>query len=112
MLMSGYDKRILSNREKTQADLLKDNKMLSNALKRALGVELTETLEDGTTANIPIVDSLVAKKVAFMMENPDKIDLKELSSVLGEQKLEANLNIQSAQDLFGDIVNKKNETEW
>jgi hypothetical protein len=109
-LVNGYEKRILNGYEKTSADLLKDSKMLSNAVKKCLGVEVSETLEDGTVVNVPVVTMIAAKKLAYYMEHPEKADLKELSSVLGEQKVEANINLQGAEELFGDIVNK-DETE-
>ena len=108
-LVNGYEKRILNGYEKTSADLLKDNKMLSNAVKKCLGVMVEDTLEDGTVVNVPVVTMIAAKKLAYYMEHPEKADLKELSSVLGEQKVEANLNIKGADELFGDIVNTEDE---
>ena len=39
------------------------------------------------------------------MENPDKINLKEYSAVLGEDK-ELNVNVKGAEELFGDIAIK------
>lgn len=109
--MNGYEKRIYKGYRKTQADLLKDNKMLSNVVKECMGIEVEKTLDDGTMVNVPVAVELVALKLSYLKEHPEKIDLKELSSVLGEQKVEANLNVKGAQELFGDIVNKEDETE-
>ena len=110
--ISGYEKRVLTDLEKTKADELKDTRTLSNAVKKVLNLPIDERIDDDTVVNIPIAEILVTKKIAYLLEHPEKIDLKEISSVLGEQKMEVNANLKGADELFGDIVNKEeNETE-
>ena len=110
--ISGYEKRVLTDLEKTKADELKDTRTLSNAVKKVLNLPIDERIDDDTVVNIPIAEILATKKIAYLLEHPEKIDLKELSSVLGEQKMEVNANLKGADELFGDIVNKdENETE-
>lgn len=106
--ISGYEKRILSDVEKTKADEIKDTRILTNAVKKVLNLKIDEDLE-GEIVNVSIVEMLAAKKIAYYMEHPDKIDLKELSTVLGEQKTETNLNVKGADELFGNLVIKENE---
>jgi hypothetical protein len=110
--ISGYEKRVLTDLEKTKADELKDTRTLSNAVKKVLNLPIEERIDDDTIVNVPIVEILAAKKIAYYMEHTEKIDLKELSSVLGEQKMEVNANLKGADELFGDLVIKdENETE-
>lgn len=105
--MTGYEKRIYNGWKKSAADLLKDNKMLSNALKTCLGAETERKLASGEVVNLPIVYDLLIELLAYWKEHPEKIDLKTLSTVLGETKQEVNLNARGANELFGDIVNTK-----
>lgn len=104
LLYTGYSKRILKNRNKSDADLIKDDRMFRNTLKEVLGQPFSVDLGDGDVVDVPLVKVLVAKKVGYMLENPKDIDLKEISTVLGENKVEADITLRSAQDLFGDIV--------
>lgn len=103
ILYTGYGKRILSNRKKSNADLIKDDKMFRNTLKEILGQDFEMEI-DGDIVDVPLVKILVAKKIGYMLENPKDIDLKEIATVLGENKIEADINLKSANDLFGDIV--------
>ena len=111
--MSGYEKRLYSGYEKSQADLLKDSKMLQNTVKECLGVPVEIEDDDGTKVSVPVAVMLVGKKIKYMTEHPEKIDLKELSAVLGESKVEVDATLRGASELFGDIVvkEKENETE-
>lgn len=105
--MTGYERRLTDGIKKSAADLLKDQKMLSNALKVALGVETVRKLESGEEVNIPIVYDLLIDLLAYWKEHPEKIDLKVLSTVLGETKQEVSIDAKKgADELFGDIVNK------
>ena len=105
-LMTGYETRVYEGWRKSAADLLKDQKMLSNALRVSLGVETVRKLETGEVVNIPIVYDLLIELLAYWKEHPEKIDLKTLSTVLGETKQETNVNVKGANELFGDIANK------
>ena len=103
LVLSGYQKRIIANRHKSDADLIKDDKMLRNTLKEMLGLSF-ETVVDGEMVDVSLAKLLVSKKISYLMENPKDIDLKELAAVLGENKVEAEITLKSSQDLFGDIV--------
>jgi len=109
--MTAYEKRLYKGYEKSQADLLKDSKMLENTVRECLGMKVPYELDDGSSIDTPVATVLVAKKIKYMYEHPEKIDLKELSSVLNESKVEINANVKGADELFGDIVVNKNETE-
>lgn len=104
--MSGYEKRIFKGIDKTAADLIKDERMVASVLKKCLitEIETEEVLESGEAVNVPIIYELVGKKLAYWKENPDKIDLKELSTVLGELKNETNLNLPKASSVFAGIT--------
>lgn len=91
-LMTGYEKRIYAGWKKSAADLLKDNKMVATALKNCLGVEVERELSSGETINLPIVYDLLIELLAYWREHPEKIDLKVLSTVLGETKQEIDVN--------------------
>ena len=106
-LMTGYEHRVYEGWKKSAADLLKDQKMLANALRTALGVETVRKLESGEEVNIPIVYDLLIELLAYWKQHPEKIDLKTLSTVLGESKQEVSIEARKgADELFGDIVNK------
>lgn len=112
-LMTGYEKRIYEGYKKTAADLLKDNKMVANALRTCLGVETARKLESGEVVNIPIVYDLLIELLAFWKEHPEKIDLKVLSTVLGETKTEIQVESETATDIFKGVVvgAKPNDTD-
>ena len=103
-LMTGYEKRIYAGWKKSAADLLKDNKMVATALKNCLGTEVERILSSGEVVNIPVVYDLLIELLAYWKEHPEKIDLKVLSTVLGETKQELDLNgtIQ-ATDIFKGV---------
>ena len=104
-LMSGYEKRIYKGYGKSAADLLKDNKMVATALKNCLGTDVERQLASGEVVNLPIVYDLLIELLAFWKEHPDKIDLKVLSSVLGETKQEVDLSGQlTATDIFRGVT--------
>lgn len=112
-LMTGYESRIFRGWKKSAADLLKDDKMVTNTLRSSLGVEVpVKMLDTGEIVNVPIVVDLIAAKLSYLKDHPRDIDLKELSTVLGEIKQDTNLNIQNASDVFKGCEVKKNDTDY
>lgn len=109
--MTAYEKRLYTGRQKSQADLIKDSKMLENTVKECLGVNIPIEMDDGSAVEVPVATILVSKKIKFLYEHPEKIDLKELSSVLNESKVEINTTVKGAKELFEDITIKKDETK-
>lgn len=107
--MTGYEKRLYSGLPKSAADLLKDNKMVANALKNCLGTDIEKELESGEVVNIPLVYDLLVSLLAYWKEHPEKIDLKTLSAVLGETKQEAEVTVKGADELFGDLINNNGD---
>lgn len=103
-LLSGYEKRIYSGWKKSAADLLKDNKMVANALKNCLGSEVERHLESGEIVNLPVVYDLLIELLAYWKTHPEKIDLKVLSSVLGETKQEVVIETETATDIFKGVT--------
>lgn len=107
-VMTGYEKRIFRDIIKSPADLLKDNKMISNALKQCLSAETEMYLSNGEVVNLPIAQDLVIELISYWKEHPDKIDLKVLSAVLGETKIEVAAS-ESASEVFKGVYSKKTE---
>lgn len=105
--MSGYDARIYKGYKKTISDRLQDKRVFSNMLKSALLTDVPMTDEEtGETVFIPVGMKLICEKLKYLNANPKDIDLKEISAVLGEAKLETETTLRGADELFGDIVNE------
>lgn len=113
LLMTGYEKRLCSGLKQSAADLLKDNKMVANALKNCLGTETERQLESGEVVNIPLVYDLLIELLAYWKQHPERIDLKVLSQVLGETKEVEPIDKQTATDIFKGVVSgaKPNDTD-
>lgn len=106
-LMTGYELRLAKGKRKSAADLLKDEKMVATAVRDVLGVEVERKLESGEVVNIPLAYDLVIDYFGYLKQNPGKIDLKVLSAVLGETKVEIQANQETASDVFGGIAVKR-----
>ena len=106
-LMTGYELRLAKGKRKSAADLLKDEKMVATAVRDVLGVEVPRALESGEVVNIPLAYDLVIDYFGYLKKNPGKIDLKVLSAVLGETKVEIQANQETASDVFGGIAMKR-----
>lgn len=106
-LMTGYELRLAKGKRKSAADLLKDEKMVATAVRDVLGVEVERRLESGEVVNIPLAYDLVIDYFRYLKNNPGKIDLKVLSAVLGETKVEIQSNQETASDVFGGIAMKR-----
>jgi len=107
ILLDGTSKRIISNKKQSQADLLKNSRMFQNKVKEYLSYEFETELDDGTKVDLPLVDLLVAKRIGYLIDNPKDIDMKEISTVLGENKVEQEITVRGADALFGDLVIKE-----
>lgn len=108
--MTPYELRMFKEIKKSPADVLKENKMMESTLKNMLGMEIEAgEMEDGTVINLPVKDLIVAKKIAYDLQNPKNIDLKMYANVLGENEIKVNANLQGSKELFGDIVINENE---
>ena len=105
-LMTGYEKRLLMGKRQSAADLLKEDKMVATAVRGVLGTEVARKLESGEEINLPLVYDLLIDLFAYWKQNPSKIDLKVLSSVLGESKMEIAAGTETASDIFGGIAVK------
>lgn len=104
IMMSKKDMRILNGMKPSKGDLIKEEKIFTNTIKKFMKSEIEVELDDGSTVNQPLAEVIVAKKVAYDLEHPDKIDLKMYSQVMGEDTKTVDVNIKSAKELFGDIV--------
>ena len=93
IMMSSSDIRILKGMKPSKADKIKNEKIFTNTVRKYMGAEIEITLEDGSKEVMPIVDVMVAKKIAYDMEHPEKIDLKMYSSVLGEETKNLDVNL-------------------
>ena len=111
IVMSKSDMRIIRGMKPTKSDKLKEERMFTNTIKKYLGAEIEVELDDGSKEKMGVVDLVVAKRIAYDIEHPEKIDLKMYSSVMGEDTKNIDVNIKSAKELFGDIVIKPDEEE-
>ena len=102
--MTPYEKRMYREIKKSPGDKLKDDKMLEATLKRVMNLENEVTLESGEVVNVSTREMLILRKVAYDLENPKNIDLKMYANVLGENEIKVNANLQTSNELFGDIV--------
>ena len=93
----------------TKTDELKENSLIKKSLGKALGATVEETLETGEKVNVTIIDVVVAKTIQDAIEKPSTSKLKDLASITGELKESVDVNVRTADQLFGDIVIKK---EW
>ena len=107
--MTPYELRMYNQVKKSPADKLKDDKMLESTLKRLMNLEHEVVLESGEVINISTKEMIVAKKIAYDLENPKNIDLKMYANVLGENEIKVNASLQTGNELFGDIVIKDDE---
>ena len=107
IVMSKSDMRIIKGKRPSKSDKLKEEKMFTNTIKKYLGAEIEVEMDDGSKETMGIAEMIVAKKIAYDMEHPDKIDLKMYSSVMGEDTKTIDVNIKNANELFGDIVIKE-----
>lgn len=110
-LMTGYEKRLAKGVRKTAADLLKDEKMVATAVRDVLGVEVERRLPSGEAVNLPLAYDLVIDYIGYLKANPGKIDLKVLSGVLGETKVEVSTDRETASDIFAGIAVGKAKRE-
>jgi len=110
-LMTGYELRLAKGKRKSAADLLKDEKMVATAVRDVLGVEVERRLESGEVVNIPLAYDLVIDYFGYLKKNPGKIDLKVLSAVLGETKVEVSTDKETASDVFGGIAVKRSSKD-
>ena len=104
IMLSGKDMRIIKGMKPTKADKIKEEKMFTNTIKKYLGAEIEIESEDGSKDVMSIAEVMVAKKIAYDIEHPDKIDLKMYSQVLGEDTKTIDVNLKGSKELFGDIV--------
>lgn len=111
IVMSRSDMRIIKGMSPSKSDKLKNEKMFTNTIKKFMGAEIEVELDDGSKQMQPLVDVIVAKKIAYDLEHPEKINLKEYSQVLGEETKTVDVNIKSAKELFGDMVIDSEEDE-
>lgn len=91
----------------TKTDELKENSLIKKSLGKALGAKVNVTLETGEVAKVTIADILVAHTLRDAIDKPNTSKLKDIASVTGELKATMDLNIQSPEELFGDIVIKE-----
>lgn len=111
IVMSKSDMRIIRGMKPSKSDKIKNERMFTNTIKKYLGAEIEVELDDGSKETMGVVDLIVAKKIAYDLDHPDKINLKDYSSVMGEDTKNIDVNIKSAKELFGDIVINPDEEE-
>ena len=92
-LLSKSEQAIAKGSKKGYADLLAEGSVIKGTLTKMLGVEISDTLEDGTEINATAIDMIVAATIADAYENPSTTKLKDLTAIMGE--LKEKVDIQS-----------------
>lgn len=105
--MSGYEIRRIHGYKKTAADKLKDKAMFRTAVKNRLAMEEQVQLPSGEIVNVSAVELLVDAKLQDDLNNPERIDLVKWQKAAGEDVNQSEVSVKGADELFGDIVNKK-----
>ena len=109
-LMTPTEYRAYMGIKETPADKLKKDRAIGKVVLNMLDVESEVELDDGTIVNMTVQEKLVAKRIQYELEHPEKIDLNAWAKVKGEAK--DVVELQNASELFGDLVIKEdNETE-
>lgn len=111
LLVSPEQQRYIVGSPKTQLDKAHDDFRFSEAIKNSLGRKVAVSNAKGEAAMISVADLLVSKRIAFLMEHPDRIDLTEISKALGEQKtdrVDVNVNVQPSS-IFGKLDEYQNK---
>lgn len=86
----------------SKVDDMKDATLVKKSVKKILGAEIPLELETGERARISIIDVVATKTIAEAIENPSTSKLKDLSTIMGENKVEVDVNADLGS-LFGDI---------
>jgi len=106
-LMTGFEVRTFFGYKRTAADEVKTEQALTNAVKKRLAKNVEVKTKEGEVVNVSGADLLVDAKFQHDLENPGEIDLTKWGKAAGEDTSTTNLNVVGADELFGDIVNKK-----
>lgn len=80
------------------------------AMSVVLGMESDLTLEDGSVVTITNADRLAARTFQEAMQNPSTTKLKDISHIMGEDKITVEAKVESGSDIFLGIV-KDGESE-
>lgn len=102
-MISEFDSHIYKG-IKSKTDDLKHDTLVTSALKKALGIPVNVTLETGEKVNVTICELLVSNVLKEAIENPSVGKLKDIAAITGELKDSVDVNLQSPEKLFGDII--------
>ena len=102
--LDGYEIRLYRGYKKTLGDKAKDKKIVTDTLRDALETTISVQVAGGTVEDVPIIAYLIGAKLKYLAENPSKIDLKELATVLGETKQEVKIQTETASDVFAGVA--------
>ena len=107
-MLPSYDRDIYKG-VYSKTDELKENSMVKKSLSKTLGAKVNMQLETGEIVVVTIADIVAAETVKDAIKNPSTSKLKDLAAITGELKENVDLNLQTPQQLFGDMVIKKDE---
>lgn len=91
-LLSSYERGIIANAPKCDADMIQEGSMLKNSLKKALSLSFSVETPDGSSVNVKAIDLMAMSAVADAIENPSMSKVKEACAVMGELK-DSNVNV-------------------
>ena len=104
VLLTGYETRIVNHRKQSAADIMASRTMFRDVLKKCLGSEMEVVLADGSTGLVTVAEVMAAKRITYLLDNPDKIDFKEISAALGENKAVIEDQREDSKDIFRGIT--------
>ena len=106
-LMTGFEVRQYHGYKRSVGDLTKQKEMFKTAVKNRLAMEEKVMLPTGEVVNVSAAELLVDAKFQHDLDNPQGIDLTKWLKAAGEDVNQAEVTLRGADELFGDIVNKK-----
>lgn len=105
-LLPTIDRQIYHGLRLVSGDIV-NSKVVSNAVRRTLGVEYEKVLEDGTVVQTSVIQEIVNATIKDAIENPKMSKLKDLATITGEIKQDNSVNVNMSNTpskLFGDFV--------
>lgn len=91
--LSNYEKAIYTGKRLSKGEELVKKQMLAETLAETLGVEINDTLPDGTVVTLTVAQKLVNETIIDAIKNPSTTKLKDLSVIKGENKNDNSVSI-------------------
>lgn len=108
---SSYDFKYLTPAERDifrGLDTKRAKKLEEDGIRKAVAVVLGQesdlALEDGSKVTVTNIERLAVRTFEEAMKNPSTSKLKDLSHIMGEDKITVEAKVESGSDIFLGIV--------